>query len=424
MLGTVFPTYVFYNSKLLILTLHISIRGFFFMNLHTGKLFWPLTYDAPSYPSLEEDVSCDVLIVGGGAFGAHCAYLLGLAGISTIVVEKRDIGGGSTSANTGLLQFCNDKTLTSFIHTFGEKQAVRFYSLCKQAVKQLEKLPIDADFVKRSSLYFASSEDDVAGLQEEYATLKKYGFPVSYMTEEQIRAKFPFKKQAALYTSGDAEVNPFKMIHGLIQKAIEYGVKVYANTEIISHVKTEDGLLFFTKEKREIRAQYAIFAPGYEGQEMVKEKNAVLASSYAVVTNPIPSLDNWHERCLIWETARPYLYMRTTVDNRIIIGGKDEETIIPERRDSMLLHKRDILMQELRTLFPMYDVKADYYWGATFGSTHDGLPVIGQYEGYENCYFLFGYGGNGTVYSVIFAHIVRDLLVKGCHTDAELFLNK
>jgi glycine/D-amino acid oxidase-like deaminating enzyme len=397
------------------------------VNLQTGKLFWPHTYEEPHYPSLEEDAECDVLIIGGGAFGSHCAYAFGEAGVSTILVEKRSVGGGSTSANTGLLQFCNDKTLTSFIHTFGEEKAVRFYSLCEQAVRKIEKVtatfPDRADFLSRKSLYFASVESDVVQLQEEYATLKKHGFPVQYMNREQVRAKFSFEKPAALYMSGDAEVNPFKMVHGLVAKAVEYGVNVYGNTEIVSHVKTENGLLFFTKEKRKIRAKYAIFAPGYEGQEIVREKNAVLTSSYAVVTNPITELDGWHERCLIWETARPYLYMRTTVDNRIIIGGKDEETIIPEKRDSMLIGKRNALMQELRRLFPKYDVEPVYYWGAVFGGTHDGMPVIGQYEGYENCYFLFGYGGNGTVYSMIFSQIVRDLITKGHHPDASLFLN-
>ncbi|GGE71015.1 NAD(P)/FAD-dependent oxidoreductase [Priestia taiwanensis] len=397
------------------------------MNLHTGKLFWPHTYAEKVYPPLEEDVSCDVLIIGGGACGAHCAYFLGLAGISTVLVEKRGIGGGSTSANTGLLQFCNDKTLTSFIHTLGEEKAVRFYTLCKQAVDQLGEitatLPVYPDFVRRGSLYVASREADVPALHEEYMMLHKHGFAVEYMLDHHIRAKFPFTKSAAIYTHGDAEVNPFKLVHGLVGKAKEHGVRVYGNTEIVHHIQTEEGLVFWTKEKRQIRAKHAIFAPGYEGQDIVKDKNAVLTSSYAVVTNTISNMDSWYERCLIWETARPYLYMRTTVDNRIVIGGKDEVTIIPEKRDSMLIHKRYELMSELRMLFPAYEVEPEFYWSATFGSTHDGLPIIGQYEGYENCYFLYGYGGNGTIYSVLFAQIVRDLITKGTHPHADLFLS-
>ena len=35
------------------------------MNLQSGTYYWPTTFpDPPSYPALEEDLSCDVLIIG------------------------------------------------------------------------------------------------------------------------------------------------------------------------------------------------------------------------------------------------------------------------------------------------------------------------------------------------------------------------
>lgn len=34
------------------------------MNLQSGNYYWPTTFpDAPSYPALEEDLTCDVLII-------------------------------------------------------------------------------------------------------------------------------------------------------------------------------------------------------------------------------------------------------------------------------------------------------------------------------------------------------------------------
>lgn len=89
-----------------------------------------------------------------------------------------------------------------------------------------------------------------------------------------------------------------------------------------------------------ITANKVIVAAGYEGLEFKKEKNATLISSYAVVTNPVEDLSSWYKRTLIWETARPYIYMRTTADNRIIIGGLDEDTNIAQERDSKLIHKK------------------------------------------------------------------------------------
>ncbi|MCP1494860.1 FAD-dependent oxidoreductase [Peribacillus frigoritolerans] len=110
---------------------------------------------------------------------------------------------------------------------------------------------------------------------------------------------------------------------------------------------------------------------------------------------------------IIWETARPYLYARKAPDNRIIIGGLDESTGYLEKRDPMILNKRDKLIKQLVNLFPELEnrIWADYYWGAFCCETHDRLPM---YPDHSYCYFLLGYGGNGKVFSVNLSQIIRD----------------
>ena len=44
-------------------------------------------------------------VIGGGITGALIAYHLTEAGCDTVVLDRRDIGGGSTSASTSLLQY-------------------------------------------------------------------------------------------------------------------------------------------------------------------------------------------------------------------------------------------------------------------------------------------------------------------------------
>ncbi|OAB48251.1 NAD(P)/FAD-dependent oxidoreductase [Paenibacillus antarcticus] len=395
--------------------------------LNVGSLLWSKpSVTAPQYSALEQDLSCDCLVIGGGMGGALLSYMLSLQKVSTILLDKTKIATGSTAANTGLLQYTNDKSLTSCINTFGEEAGVRFYKLCEDAMKKLhdiqDDLIMETQFIPRNSLYYASTEQDVSMIQEEYNNLNHYGFNVEYWDKDRISSTFPFTKPAALYTHGDAEVNPFQMCHSLVATAANNGVQVYENSEVIRYEYQQDGVICHTRNHR-IFAKHVIFALGYETQEMKADRNAILTTSYAIATNPVKDLSSWHERSLIWESARPYLYMRTTSDDRIVIGGLDEHLLNPEDREVRLISQSRKLLQEAEALFPeIGPLTIDYSWASVFGSTHDGLPMIGPHPQYPHCYFLEGYGGNGTVYSMIAAELIADILTGNPRTDdLELF---
>ncbi|WP_454193430.1 NAD(P)/FAD-dependent oxidoreductase [Paenibacillus sp. Marseille-Q7038] len=397
------------------------------MDLLSGKLYWPTTLTNPkSYPPLTEDIVCDVLVIGGGSSGAQAAYLLAKEGLKVVVVDQRRIGEGSSSTNTALIQYAGDKSFVSLANTFGEEIAARHLKLCEQAIHDIEmtcsQLPVDADFVRRGGLYYASYEADIPALEQEHKLLSKYGFHVDRWDEEKIRAHFPFRKQAALYYHDDAEMNPLKFIYGLLEAVESMGGKVWAETQVTGQRFEEDSAIFYTKNRHQIRAKHVIIAAGYENLEFKVEKNAVIHSSYAVITTPIPDLSSWYNRTLIWETARPYIYLRTTPDDRVIIGGMDKDTAYASTRDSKILHTRDKLMKELFKLFPDLQAEPEFYLGAFYGGTHDGLPIIGQYKEYPHCYIIMGYGDNGTVYNAVLSRILCDVIVKGSNPDLGIYL--
>ncbi|WP_157950911.1 NAD(P)/FAD-dependent oxidoreductase [Peribacillus acanthi] len=402
------------------------------MDLKDGKALWPNIYKPyTGFSPLEEDIECDVCIIGSGASGAHAAYFLADTGLRVVVVDKRGIGEGSTSANTGLLQYSNDKTLTSTIQSFGEEIGVRHYQLCFDAIEILKNKVVPSfdenpDFIIRKSLYLASSEKGKPLLDKEFELFNKYGFPTEYYDKDMIESKFGFSRCAALVTHNDAEVNPYRLVHSLLQYAHTRGTRVYPHTRINGKKLGKDQSILYTENGNEIKTKYIIFSTGYEAQEEKRDPNAMIVSSYAIATNSLKESDMWYDKMMIWETDRPYMYARTTKDNRIIMGGLDVKTPFPEKRESMLLRKRDILLEMIGKYFPklLGKIEAEYYWGAFFGETHDGLPTIGMYEDYPNSYFMLGYGGNGTVYSIIMAQIIRDLITKGSNKDLEMYLKE
>ncbi|MFC4321780.1 NAD(P)/FAD-dependent oxidoreductase [Litchfieldia salsa] len=399
------------------------------MNLQTGTYYWPTTFEnPPSYPMLEEEIDCDVLIIGGGSSGAQSAYYLADKQLDVVVVEKNTVGSGSTSANTAIIQYSGEKLFTDLINTFGEEYIGRHLELCRTAIDEIEvaskNASIDYEFTRRDTLYFASYHEDVARLKKEYELLKKHQFDLSFLTENEIKQMYPFGKEAAIYSYNDAEINPFKFTHSLFDYSSKKGVRIFENTEVNGYHYDEmkKKMIIQTKTGHQIHAKRVIFAAGYEGIDIKKEKKASFVSTYTVTTNPVEDFSSWHKRTLIWETARPYVYIRTTADNRIIVGGLDESTNFPEVRDSKLMHKKDLLIEEFNKLFPDIKVKPDYYLTAFYGGMVDGLPIIGKYPEYPNSYFLFGFGDNGTVYSQMLAKIIAEEIVEGHSADMELYL--
>ena len=399
------------------------------MNLQSGKYYWPTTFpDAPSYPALEEDISCDVLIIGGGSSGAQCAYYLANANLDVIVIEKSTIGSGSTSANTALLQYSGEKMFTELINTFGADYLTRHLQLLKEAIDEIElaskKVTINCEFNRRDTLYAASCAEDVEKLKKEYEFLKKHNCELTFLTKSEIEEKYPFSRDAAIYSYNDADINPFRFTHALLDYAARKGIRVYEHTEMNGHHydKELEKMIVSTKNGCSIQARHVIFAAGYEGLEIKKEKKASFVSTFTVTTNRVANLSDWYNRTLIWETARPYIYMRTTEDNRIIIGGLDDNTNYPDDRDSKLIHKKNKLIEELNKRFPTINAQAEFYLTAFYGGIVDGIPIIGKYEEYPNCYFLFAFGDNGTVYSQLLSKIIVKEIVEGVCPDVSLYL--
>ena len=124
---------------------------------------------------------------------------------------------------------------------------------------------------------------------------------------------------------------------------------------------------------------------------------------------------------LFWNTAEPYMYMRTTDDNRLLIGGEDEDFVNAEKRDSLLTDKSVKLTKYLKKILLDYDFRMNFVWASAFGETKYGLPYICKHPNFKSAYFLLGFGGNGITFSVTRMELVSKMLKNKKHPLAEYF---
>lgn len=394
------------------------------MDLRSGLPFhWILNGLPWTYPKLEQDARCDLLIVGGGITGALCAYACMRAGIHTTVVDARAIGTGSTCASTALLQYELDTPLHVLARQVGTHRAVQSYRLCAEAIEELLRIAEQvgmADAQRRQSLQFASFRKHDEALEQEYDLRKAHGFPVEHLTAQEVKDLFGFRRSSALLSNLGAEIDPYQLTHHLLQDVIHRGGQVFDRTRIARMEQRNGHYTLRTEAGHRIEARHLVMATGYESQAYLPAPVLDLCSTYAVASERMSEEALWHGRCLIWETATPYLYLRTTADGRAIIGGADEPFRAPKRRDALLPRKTRRLVQAFHKLFPHLRFTAEYAWCGTFGSTKDGLPYIDQAPG-TGIWFVLGMGGNGITFSQVGARFVRDAILGHPTPDARLF---
>ncbi len=385
------------------------------MDLKSGLPFWLIKNGlSKNYKRLEKDTQTDVLIIGSGITGALVAHFLCENKVKCIIVDKRMESTGSTTASTAQLQYEIDEYLYDLIEKVGEKNAVKAYKMCLESISTLEtivkKLKIDADFKRVPSLYLASDAKGKKELKKEFEIRRKHGLPVEYLNQEELISKFDIDRKAALYNNESAQVDTYKLCQAILDFHRQHsGLEVYSHTDIVEIKSSQNTITAITDKKIVIKAKKIIAAPGFESESLLDEKVMKLESTYVLVSQPMHPEDLWNQKCLIWETARPYLYIRTTEDNRIMVGGFDEPFQDPKKRDALMSKKNAAILKRFKKIFPKSKIEMDFYWCGTFGGTKDGLPYIGEHKKHPNMYFALGYGGNGITFSVIAAEMIKDM---------------
>jgi len=398
------------------------------MNLRSGYPFWLINSGLLStYPTLKQDVTCEVVVIGGGITGALISHRLAEEGVETIVVDKRELAWGSTSASTAMLQYEIDKDLCELVDLVGEEDAMRAYQLGAEAIQQLvaiaHDLQFDCDLREVPSIYAATDEKACRRLNDEATMRRLCGLELAYVEAEELRERYRLTAPAAIVSAVGAALDPFRFTHALFaHNTQQRGVRLFDRTEIVEIEWQNDGVRLRSDGDVTIRAKKVVFATGYETQTYLKQQVVSLHSSYALVSEPVDLATTVGTDYLLWETDRPYFYMRTAGENRLLMGGADVPFRNPIARDKLIEQKERKLIADFQRFYPQLPApEVAFTWAGTFGETKDGLAYIGRSPEIEHAYFALGYGGNGITYSMIAANIIADLHKGRANKDAHIF---
>jgi gamma-glutamylputrescine oxidase len=376
-----------------------------------------------SYPSLNENIEADVIIVGGGITGISAAYHFGIEGLSTVLLEGEVIGGGTTGLSLGILAIGNESDLQNTVNLVGEEKACKIWNDSIQAIKLIEdvisKHNIDCEFQKTGGIYLAVKKRHSKIIENEVKIRNKLGFSAEFLDKNQIKSKVNSNCfYGGLFSPYECQLNPVKFVKGLANIACEKSVKIFENSKVKSIERDKEKFLVRVND-REVRGNFLVLAAGADMESFGVLTDKVLPIyTHAIATEPLKEdmieKIGWLGREVMWDSLYIYRDWRLTKDNRIIIGGDD--CWVSNGKSYKNLFK------VLLNIFPeLKDINVTHYWSGRIGFTSNSIPIIGMDIKNKNLIYSSGYGGHGLTFGFLGGKIICDLICNKNVDDISIY---
>ena len=378
--------------------------------------YWEASEDLLNKNALNESIETDVCIVGGGIAGLTTAYLLAKAGKRIVVIDDGAIGGGETCRTTAHLSNALDDRIYRVEDWHGEEKAKLAVDAHTRAIGEIERIveteKIDCDFLRVDG-FLIEAEDGEDDLQKELEAAHRAGFTEVEFVERAPIKDFDTGKCLRFPRQGQFHV--LKYLSGLAKAIEANGGILFSNTRAVEWTG-EDSPEVKTASGQTIHAKSIVLATNYPIMSKMFAKLPAYRTYVIGARIPKDSI----EKCLIWDTADPYIYVRTQAEDDydvLIVGGEDHRTGQAEDFDARFGR----LVQWTQKRFPMA-TEILYKWSGQYLETHDGLAFIGRFSSSEpNVFLITGDSGMGMTHGTIGGMLVSDLILERTNPWEEVF---
>lgn len=395
-------------------------------DLYTGAPFWVHTPHSTlkAQSKLTKD-RYDIIVVGSGISGALVAEALSAEGKSVLIVDRRSPVRGSTVASTAMIQHEIDIPLTKLRKSIGKDKADRAWRRSVKAVGDLvrlsQSLQLDCQMVAKPALYLAGNEMGARALSNEANARQEIGIEARYLKQSDLAEGFGIDRPAAILSQDSASANPAQLTAGILSEVLKRKAALVSPVEITDMAELPSGIALATRAGEVLVADYAVFCTGYEYLPQMATTSHHVTSTWALASEPLKGLPDWLQKTILWEAADPYLYLRTDAFGRIIAGGEDEPSAQSNDDPKKLQRKAKVIRTKVLELTGIDIGRPAYIWAAPFSVTRDGLPIVDKVPGFERCFAVMGFGGNGITFSVIAAQIIAAMVTGKSDADADVF---
>ncbi|MFY3817359.1 gamma-glutamylputrescine oxidase, partial [Escherichia coli] len=148
------------------------------MTEHTSSYYAASANKYAPFDTLNESISCDVCVVGGGYTGLSSALHLAEAGFDVVVLEASRIGFGASGRNGGQLVNSYSRDIDVIEKSYGMDTARMLGSMMFEGGEiireRIKRYQIDCDY-RPGGLFVAMNDKQLATLEEQKENWERYG---------------------------------------------------------------------------------------------------------------------------------------------------------------------------------------------------------------------------------------------------------
>lgn len=257
-------------------------------------------------------------------------------------------------------------------------------------------------------------------MEQEYNFRKEAGLPVEFIDKNNNPFSFDVKG-GVLSKGGGAKFDPYIFTHDLLRVSCKKGLRVYENTEAIEVKYDEQGVTVETIYGHKVRGKIVVVATGYNTEFFTDRAFGTKTTTFNIATKPIDNIKDIYKNVVIRDNKDPYNYLRTTSDNRLIIGGEDINFEPDIHNEELCCKSYNKLEQRLKSLFPDLNIEIEYRYCGAFASTQDNLGFIGKDPNNKKLWYCLGYGANGILFAILGGMMLSKLYLGEKDENMNLF---
>lgn len=370
------------------------------------KSIWNDNSEIKNYPALQQDISADVAVIGGGITGVSTAKRLSQKGINVVLLESHKIGGSASSHSTGNLYFTIDKILSSLKKKYDTDLVKKVAKSRIQALEQIEEWvtedKLECSYKTVPWYLYSNEEKSCEKIDQEYQAGKEAELP--FLTAEADQLPFPNKR--AIMIPRQHQINPMQYVQELAASIDKSTCEIYENTHVESVEENGKHYVLHTS-KAKIEAEYVIHAT--HSPKGIKIVQSLLGPyreygiGYRVTNKNIPDGIFWgyHENGKKFSTRA---YTNNNGEQFLIVVGEPHKVGQAEDNISHI----NKLEEFANRYFDIQEVV--YRWGGQNFQPADLLPYIGPVNTDSGEYIATGFSTDGLVYGTLAAMILSDVI--------------